>query len=48
MKNRMPPLEHEDLAWLLHHVPVGILVQDAAGRVTWLNDTLETQLPPGG
>ncbi len=44
MKNRMPPLEHEDLAWLLHHVPVGILVQDAAGRVTWVNDTLETQL----
>jgi len=37
-------LEGADLASLLHQLPVGIIVQDASGKVAWVNETFEAQV----
>ncbi len=40
MKSAVPPLDTEGLVRLLHSAPVGVLIQDQAGRVSWVNETL--------
>ncbi len=40
MKSAVPPLDTEELVRLLHTAPMGILIQDQEGRVSWVNDTL--------
>ena len=44
MKSPVPPLDTAELVWLLHAAPVGILIQDSEGRISWVNDTLAGQL----
>lgn len=44
MKKDMPPLEGAELASLLHRLPVGIVIQDASGKVIWVNETFEAQV----
>lgn len=40
MKSAVPPFDTEGLVRLLHSAPVGVLIQDQAGRVSWVNETL--------
>ncbi len=39
MKSAVPPLNTEGLVQLLHSAPVGVLIQDQAGRISWVNET---------
>ncbi len=40
MKSAVPPLNTEGLVHLLHSAPVGVLIQDQAGKISWVNETL--------
>ena len=44
MSYPIPPLGQTELHDVLNYAPIGVLVEDCAGLVVWLNHTLEWQL----
>lgn len=44
MTTNVAPIESSELFDVLNYAPVGVLIEDCAGRIVWLNHTLEWQL----